>query len=101
MRTAVYALVPGWIAPAAVGLALLAPAARAHDYHVVDSADQAVGPLTRSVLTVQDGPNTLNRFRVTRLRLADGAAPRGVLLLLPPAGNHFGFYEWDESGDPL
>lgn len=85
----------------AVGLALWVPAAWAHDYHVVASAEQAVGSLVRTTLTVQDGADPLDRFEVTRLRLAGPQPPRGVLLLLPPAGNHFGFYEWDESGDPL
>jgi hypothetical protein len=82
-------------------LALWPGAAWAHDYHVVASTEQAVGPLVRTTLTVQDGANALDRFEVTRLRLGGPLPPRGVLLLLPPAGNRFGFYEWDESGDPL
>lgn len=101
MRRVMPVLVLRRVVPAVACVALAAPAARAHDYHVIASADQAVGPLVRTVLTVQDGANTLDRFQVTRLRLPGAVASRGVLLLLPPAANHFGFYEWDESGDPL
>lgn len=79
----------------------LAPLAHAHDYQVVASSDVALGPLVRTTLTVQDGSDPLDHFAVTRLRLVGGPPPRGVLLLLPPAGNRAAFWEWDESGDPL
>lgn len=79
----------------------LAPLVQAHDYHVVASADTTLGPLLRTSLTVQDGANALDRFQVTRLRRPAGPPPRGVLLLLPPAGNRAAFWEWDESGDAL
>ncbi len=82
-------------------VAALAPSVRAHDYQVIGSADAPLGPLVRSEITVQDGADPLDRFQVTRLRLAGALPPRGVLLLLPPAGNRFSFYEFDESGDPL
>lgn len=83
-----------------VALALSSGAAWAQDDNVVASAERAVGPPVRTTLTVRDGADPLDRFEVTRLRLAGPQPPRGVLLLLPPAGNRFGLYEWDESGDP-
>jgi pimeloyl-ACP methyl ester carboxylesterase len=88
--------------PILAGLLLaLAVSAEAHDYQVVASSDTTLGPLLRTALTVRDGSDPLDRFQVTRLRLSGSLPPRGVLLLLPPAGNRFEFFEWDESGDPL
>jgi hypothetical protein len=88
---------------AVFGLALLAAAGAgstdAQGRQVVASTEEARGPLLRTVLRVQDGSQPLDSFQVTRLRRAGSAAPLGVLVLLPPAGNNFGFYEWDEQAD--
>lgn len=88
----------GVVLLAATWLALGLPA-EAQGRHVVASSDETRGELLRSVVRVQDGSNPLDSFAVTRLRRATGAAPLGVLVLLPPAGNNFGFYEWDENAD--
>ncbi|MFN7963945.1 MAG: hypothetical protein U0002_21965 [Thermoanaerobaculia bacterium] len=59
-----------------------------------------VGPLERTEWVVRTGPGSLDRFTMTRLTRRHGGH-RGIVLLLPPLGNPFGFFETDESGDPL
>lgn len=93
MRSATFASILLVVATLAVELPM-----QAQGRHVVATSEEARGALLRSVLRVQDGDNPLDSFTVTRLR-RPGTSPLGVLMLLPPAGNNFGFYEWDESGD--
>ncbi|HYO63261.1 MAG TPA: alpha/beta hydrolase [Pyrinomonadaceae bacterium] len=85
-------------------LALLlfcAPATRAQSYQIIGTDTTTVaGDLTRTVITVQVGPNPLNRFLVTRVR--KGVSPeavKGTLLLLPPLGSGFQNYEVGDGGD--
>lgn len=70
-------------------------------YEVVGTQTSAVaGDLTKTVTTVQAGPNALDRFLVTRVRKAAPGQPgKGTLLLLPPLGSGFQNYEIGDGGD--
>ncbi len=57
-----------------------------------------IGQLLMTDTVVQDGPTTLNRFTMHRLRRAH-LPTRGTVLLLPPLGNNFQSYLLNETGD--
>lgn len=79
---------------------LPAPASAAGPYQVVGTATTQSGHLVRSETTVQVGADPLDRFRFYRL-VHDGPAGGrvGSILLLPPLGPGFSFYEQrDPSG---
>ena len=81
-------------------LLLPAPAAAAGPYQVVGTATSQSGSLVRTEVTVQVGADPLDRFRFYRL-VQDGPGHRlrGSILLLPPLGPGFSFYEQrDPSG---
>lgn len=88
----------------ALGLALAAGAATpAHAApQIVATATSRDGGLVRTEYIVQVTPHPLDRFRMTRLA-KDGPASRlrGSILLLPPLGTNFAFYEQrDPNGAP-
>lgn len=72
------------------------PARAAGPYQVVGAAEERVGPLLVSTETVQEGADPVDRFTIHRLRKPN-ATPRGVLLLMPGGGSHFGLYTADEQ----
>ena len=63
-----------------------------------ESHDLFLGKLKITKTVIQDGPEELNRFTMTRVRRTK-IPPRGVLLLAPSLGNNFGMYLFHESGD--
>ncbi|HJQ30906.1 MAG TPA: alpha/beta hydrolase [Pyrinomonadaceae bacterium] len=72
----------------------------AQTYQVINTETSSPAPgLTKTVTTVQEGTNTLDRFRVTRLFKNSQASSRGTLLLLPPLGSGFQNYEVGDGGD--
>lgn len=79
-----------------------ASVAHAQNYQVVNSETATVGDdLSRTVTTVQSGPNPLNRFFITQVTKAGPSdeAIKGAILLLPPLGSGFQNYEASEDGD--
>jgi len=80
----------------------IAASVQAEPYQVVDSQESRIGTLMRTETVIQDGDDPLNRFTITRV-VPDipPAFLRGSLVLLPPLGSNFGFYEFDESGNYL
>src|SRR5437588_4416582 len=88
---------------AALAAALtMAPAAGADDsgHTIVDTRVTRIGTFVRTDWTVQAGDNPVNRFTMHRLTRAGGdRRPRAALVLLPPLGNGFSFFEVDENGD--
>lgn len=75
--------------------------AEAATYAVTGSASSPVGPLTRSEIIVTSGPGPLDRFKVVRLTRTGGHPTEGSLLLLPPLGPSFAFYEQRDAGGAL
>jgi pimeloyl-ACP methyl ester carboxylesterase len=72
----------------------------AQTYQVISTETSSPAPgLTKTVTTVQEGSNTLDRFRVTRVSKNSQASSRGALLLLPPLGSGFQNYEIGDGGD--
>ncbi len=83
-----------------LAFALAAPAST---YQITGTASNPVaGHLVRTEHTVQAGPGAIDRFKM--IRLAKDVPPshlKGVVLLLPPLGLNFAFYEQrDEDGAP-
>ena len=59
-----------------------------------------IGHLVRTDWTVQAGANPLDRFHLYRVaKDVPERALRAALVLLPPLGNGFSFFEVDENGD--
>ena len=85
----------------AVSLVLAAPSpAAADEHHVIDTQVTRVGQFVRTDWTVQAGSDPLNRFHVYRVaKDVPPEALRAALVLLPPLGNGFNFFEVDENGD--
>jgi hypothetical protein len=72
---------------------LAAPVAVSAQPQVAAVVTTPFGSLDRVEYTVVDGPGPLDRFKAVRI-LRRGAPPRPqALLLLPPLGVNFGFYE--------
>ena len=80
---------------------LLAGVANAQPYQVVNTTQSVVGgDLIRTVLTVQEGNNPVNRFFITRVeKPKPNQNFAGVLVVLPPLGSGFTNYEATATGD--
>jgi pimeloyl-ACP methyl ester carboxylesterase len=92
---------PAALLPALLGAALAAaPLAASGPYQITGTAVSQEGDLVRTEYTVSAGPNPLDRFKMIHLAQADpGAHSQGSILLLPPLGTTFNFYEQrDEDG---
>ena len=81
---------------------LTAGISQAQPYQTINTENSIVGDnFSRTVTTIQSGPNPLNRFFMTRVVKA--AVPneglQGVILLLPPLGSGFQNYEAAGDGD--
>jgi pimeloyl-ACP methyl ester carboxylesterase len=88
----------------AVAATLAVPAtASGAGYQIVGTQVTRIGGFVRTDWTVQVGSEPINRFLMHRVvgRHGEGEPEReshGALLLLPPLGNGFNFYEVDENG---
>lgn len=80
---------------AAFALGTLPAAAGASGpYQVIATAVEREGNLVRTELTVATGPGPLDRFQMVRLaKDLPAERLRGSILLLPPLGSSFSFYE--------
>src|SRR5687768_4751322 len=85
----------------ATQLLLVATATHAQPYQIINTQDSVVGgDLNRTVTTIQEGANPLNRFFMTRVvKPMPNHALKGVMVLLPPLGSGFQNYEAGENGD--
>lgn len=74
---------------------------QAQPYQVISTQNSVVGgDLNKTVTTIQEGDNPLNRFKMTKVvKPASNQALRAVMLLLPPLGSGFQNYEVGENGD--
>ena len=80
---------------------LLAGVANAQPYQVINTTQSVVGgDLIRTVLTVQEGNNPVNRFFITRVeKPKPNNTLAGVIVMLPPLGSGFHNYEASADGD--
>jgi pimeloyl-ACP methyl ester carboxylesterase len=72
---------------------LAAEASAAGPYQVTATVETLIGPLVRTESTVQAGAHPLDRFKMIQLSREGQAGSRGTILLLPPLGTTFAFYE--------
>lgn len=77
------------------------PAFAAGPYAVAGTASSSVGPLTRTELVVTSGSGPLDRFKAVRLARGGSHPFHGSLLLLPPLGPSFAFYEQRDASGAL
>ena len=85
----------------ATQLLLITSNTQAQPYQIINTQSSVVGgDLNKTVTTIQEGNNSLDRFLMTEVSkpLPDQAI-RGVVLLLPPLGSGFQNYEVGENGD--
>jgi len=85
----------------AVQLLLISSIAHAQPYQTINTQSSVVGgDLSKTVTTIQEGNNALDRFLITEVKkpLPDPAY-KGVILLLPPLGSGFQNFETAENGD--
>jgi pimeloyl-ACP methyl ester carboxylesterase len=81
---------------------LLVPALAFGQHTVVGSTSSTVGPLVRTELVVQVGPNPIDNFKMTRLaRDVPVDQLRGSILLLPSLGSTFALYEQRDPNGAL
>lgn len=82
-------------------LMLVTTVSQAQPYQVVNTENSIVGgDLNKTVTTVQEGDNPLNRFYMTKVVKPTPNEPlKAVMLLLPPLGSGFQNYEVGENGD--
>lgn len=80
---------------------LLTSVANAQPYQVTNTQQSVVGgDLIRTVMTVQEGNNPVNRFFVTTVdKPKPNTTLKGVIVLLPPLGSGFQNYEATTDGD--
>lgn len=91
------------ILTAVLGCLLMTVTAAAGQYQVLGANTERIGGLQRTETTVQVGANPFDQFKITRWIKKDVPAEglRASLLLLPPAGFSFTFYEQrDGNGGP-
>jgi pimeloyl-ACP methyl ester carboxylesterase len=74
---------------------------QAQPYQVVNTESSIVGEgLNKTVTTIQEGNNTLDRFFMIKVVKPTPNEPlKAVMLLLPPLGSGFQNYEVGENGD--
>ncbi len=85
----------------AAQLLLITNLAQAQPYQTITTENSVVGgDLNKTITTIQEGDNPLNRFRMTRVsKPLPINALKGVIFLLPPLGSGFQNYEVGENGD--
>ncbi len=67
-------------------------------YQIISTNNQQIGSLTKTETIIQDGSSPINQFTLHRLR-KNNHPSKGTLLLLPPLGPDYDFYEFDENND--
>ena len=82
-------------------LLIITNTSQAQPYQVISTDNSIVGDdLSKSITTIQEGNNPLNRFRMTKVSKPVALnALKGVIFLLPPLGSGFQNYEVGENGD--
>jgi pimeloyl-ACP methyl ester carboxylesterase len=82
-------------------LLLVTVVSQAQPYQVINTEHSVVaGDLNKTVTTVQEGDNPLNRFYMTKVvKPVPNHQLKAVMLLLPPLGSGFQNYEVGENGD--
>ena len=85
---------------AALGLMIAVQASASGPYQITGTTESRTGNLVRTEYAVSAGSHPLDRFRMVRLvKDAPAHVLRGSIVLLPPLGPGFPFYEQrDESG---
>jgi pimeloyl-ACP methyl ester carboxylesterase len=85
---------------AVLGLAIAAQASASGPYQIVGTTESRTGNLVRTEYNIKVGSHPLDRFRMVRVvRNGNPSALRGSILLLPPLGPTYPFYEQrDENG---
>ena len=74
---------------------------QAQPSQIINTENSVVGgDLNKTVTTIQEGNNPLNRFKMTKvLKPTANQAFRAVMLILPPLGSGFQNYEVGENSD--
>ena len=82
-------------------LLVVTAVSQAQPYQVINTENSVVGgDLNKTVTTIQEGNNSLNRFYMTKVvKPTSDEALKAVILLLPPLGSGFQNYEVGENGD--
>ena len=85
----------------AAQLLLATTSTQAQQFQVINTQNSVVGgDLNKTVTTVQENNNSLDRFEMTKVeKQTANQAVRAVMLLLPPLGSGFQNYEVGENGD--
>ena len=85
----------------AIQLLIVNVVAQAQPYQIVDTQNSVVGgDLSKTVTTIQEGNNSIDRFVMTEVtKPLPNDAIRGAILLMPPLGSSFQNYEVSENGD--
>ena len=85
----------------AVQLLILATTTNAQPYQVINTQSSVVGNnLSRTVTTIQEGSNQLDRFTFTQVKKPiPPQSLKGILMLLPPLGSGFQNYEATDTGN--
>ena len=82
-------------------LLIVTAVAQGQPYQIINTENSVVGgDLNKTVTTIQEGNNPLNRFKMTKvMKPTANQAFRAVMLILPPLGSGFQNYEVGENGD--
>ena len=82
-------------------LLFAASIASAQPYQIINTQNSVVGgDLSKTVTTVQEGNNTLDRFKMSKVvKPLPNEAVKAVILLMPPLGSGFQNYEATDNGD--
>lgn len=82
-------------------LLIVTAVTQAQPYQIVSTENSVVGgDLNKTVTTIQEGDNPLDRFKMTKvMKPTSNQAFRAVMLILPPLGSGFQNYEVGENGD--
>lgn len=85
----------------AIQLLIVNIVAQAQPYQIINTQNSVVGgDLSKTVTTVQEGNNSLDRFVMTEVvKPLPDQGIRGAILLMPPLGSGFQNYEASENGD--
>lgn len=68
------------------------------DFTVISDTETRKGALKRTETIIQLGDDELHRFGMHRVRSVANLPPKAILLLSPPLGGSFNFYEISKSG---
>jgi pimeloyl-ACP methyl ester carboxylesterase len=73
----------------------------AQPFQVISTQNSVVGgDLSKTVTTIQEGNNSLDRFKMTKvLKPVPNDAIKAAILLVPPLGSGFQNYEASDNGD--